>query len=328
MSNAALNIIHKANSTKDKYNILTFNTHERYQTQLAKTEHNFYAFVPEGTKEWFNGHGNIPSNYYILPKNAIYTGINFDMILSQSKFGQFQTVQQINSRLQLPVISLEHTLPISNWPQQQLQQFQTMVGDLNIFISEFSAKAWNVNGPTEVIRHSIDSELFKPGNDQREARVLSVAHDFINRDYCLNYSGWQRITDGLNKMVIGDTPGLSKQSESVEDLVTEYQKSQVFLNTSTLSPIPMALLEAMSCGCGIVTTETCMIPEIVEHGVNGLMSNNEEELREYTQQLLNDAELSKKLGEEARKTIKEKLSEQKFIDNWNKIFDKAYGVNK
>ena len=129
-------------------------------------------------------------------------------------------------------------------------------------------------------------------------------------------------------MVIGDTPGLSKQSESVEDLVTEYQKSQVFLNTSTLSPIPMALLEAMSCGCGIVTTETCMIPEIVEHGVNGLMSNNEEELREYTQQLLNDAELSKKLGEEARKTIKEKLSEQKFIDNWNKIFDKAYGVNK
>ena len=102
----------------------------------------------------------------------------------------------------------------------------------------------------------------------------------------------------------------------------------IFLNTSTLSPIPMALLEAMSCGCGIVTTETCMIPEIVEHGVNGLMSNNEEELREYTQQLLNDAELSKKLGEEARKTIKEKLSEQKFIDNWNKIFDKAYGVNK
>jgi glycosyltransferase involved in cell wall biosynthesis len=71
-----------------------------------------------------------------------------------------------------------------------------------------------------------------------------------------------------------------------------------------------------------------MIPEIVEHGVNGFMSNNEEELREYTQQLLDDAELSAKLGEEARKTIKEKLSEQNFIDNWNEIFDKAYGVNK
>ena len=139
-----------------------------------------------------------------------------------------------------------------------------------------------------------------------------MEQDFINRDYCLNYSGWQRITDGLNKTVVGNTPGLSKQSESVEELVKEYQRSQVFLNTSTLSPIPMALLEAMSCGCGIVTTATCMIPEIVEHGVNGFMSNNEEELREYTQQLLDDAELSAKLGEEARKTINESLSESSF----------------
>ena len=34
----------------EKLNILTFPTHERYETGLAKTEHNFYAYRAEGIK--------------------------------------------------------------------------------------------------------------------------------------------------------------------------------------------------------------------------------------------------------------------------------------
>ena len=34
----------------EKYNILTFAAHERYQSQLAKTGHNFYLFETEGIK--------------------------------------------------------------------------------------------------------------------------------------------------------------------------------------------------------------------------------------------------------------------------------------
>ena len=86
------------------------------------------------------------------------------------------------------------------------------------------------------------------------------------------------------------------------------------------------MLEAMSCGCAIVTTETCDIPSIIEHGVNGFMSNDETELRGYVEQLLGDKELAKTMGQAARKTIQEKFSEDRFIKEWNNIFDKAYGV--
>jgi hypothetical protein len=155
-----LNILEDVGVKKEKFNILTFNTHERYQTQIAKTGHNFYSFNYEGGKDWYNGHAPMPENFYQLPKNSLYPGINFDFILVNSKFGQFQTAEEINRRLQIPIIVLEHTLPLQNWPRQQLQMFQNMKGDVNVFITQYSKYAWGMDG--DVIYHSIDTDLFRP----------------------------------------------------------------------------------------------------------------------------------------------------------------------
>jgi glycosyltransferase involved in cell wall biosynthesis len=322
----SLDIINKT-KPKEKYNILTFNTHERYQTQLAKTGHNFYAFNFEAGKDWFHEHAPMPDNYYQLPKNATYPGLEIDFIMVNSKFGQFQTATNINQQLQLPILVLEHTLPHLNWPQSHLAQFQAMKGDVNVFITEYSKAKWGI--PGDVIYHSIDTEQFSPASDiDRKYQVLTVAHDFINRDYALNYQGWNRITDGLNRVVVGNTEGLSKAAESVDDLVRHYQESLVYINPSTLSPVPTSMLEAMACGCAVVSTDTCDIPNIIKHGVNGFLSNDEGELRGYLDQLLANPELAAKMGQAARETIKEKFSEERFINEWNDIFDKTYGVIK
>lgn len=314
-----LNILNNVQRTSDKYNILTFNTHERYQTQNAKTGHNFYAFNFDGGKDWYDGHAPMPDNYYQMPKDSLYAGIVFDLIFVNSKFGQFQTAMQINQKLQLPILVLEHTLPLQHWPQEQLAAFQNMKGDVNVFITEYSKRAWGMNG--EVVYHSIDTELFKPGTEEPKSQVLTVAHDFVKRDYALNYKGWERITDGLPRVVVGDTEGLSKQSESVEELIKTYQESLVYINPSVLSPVPTSMLEAMACGCAVVSTATCEIPNIIEHGVNGYISNDETELRGFVQELLNDPAKAKEMGQRARKTIEERFSEERFVNEWNKIFD-------
>ena len=319
----------RVNEDKKVYNILTFNTHERYQTQVAKTGHNFYAFNHQNSKDWFSEHAPMPENYYQLPKNSIFGGIEFDFIMSHSKFGQLQMAKQLNQRLQIPIVNLEHTLPLKNWPNEHYESLRNMTGDVNVFITKYSRQAWDIPTSSDVIYHSIDTEQFKPGSDiERKYQVLTVAHDFIKRDYALNYRGWDRITNGLNRVVVGETEGLSKAASSVEDLVKHYQESLVYINPSTLSPVPTSMLEAMSCGCAVVSTATCEIPNIIEHGVNGFMSNNEQELRGYLDQLLADPELANKMGAAARETIKEKFSEERFINEWNNIFDKTYEVIK
>lgn len=330
MSNQTISIIDKATSTcKPPYNIITFDTHERYQIQLAKTGHNFYSFRYDGCKEWVDSYGKRPHNHYTLPKNSLVNGIEFDFILSQSRFGQHQTSVAIANHTKLPIIALEHTLPIPQYGEQRIQQMREMRGDINVFISEYSAGAWGIFGRQEIVHHSVDTNLFHPrGVGERIDNVLSVANDFKNRDYCLNYYGWERITKGLPVTLVGDNPGLSKPSSSPEELADIYASHKIFLNTSIISPIPTSLLEAMACGCAVVSTATCMIPEIIQNGVNGFISNDEGELRKYIEILHADKDLCERLGQAARETIIAKFSEERFITQWNRIFDMAYGVKK
>ena len=79
----------------------------------------------------------------------------------------------------------------------------------------------------------------------------------------------------------------------------------------------------MACGCVIVSTANCMIPEIIQHGANGLISNDPKELRSYLEMLLNNDSIAQKLGENARKTIEEKYSLERFTKSWNKAFKLA-----
>lgn len=329
MSNQTLSVINKATKIKEKYDILTFDTHERYQTQLCKTGHNFYSFRYADCKKWDESYAVRPTNYFILPENSIFSGIDFDFILSQSKFGQIQTAQQINRYLGLPIVSLEHTLPLPHWPDGQLEMFKRLTGDINVFISEYSVGRWGIFGNSEVIHHSVDIDVFSPGLERdKEHVVLSVVNEFATRDYCCNYSGWKRITDGIPVKLVGNNPGLSEPASSIGELANEYRNAAVFLNTSTISPVPTSLLEAMACGCAVVSTATCMIPNIIQSGVNGFMSNDESELRGMIEILLNDEKLREDFGKAARQTIKDNFSESKFINNWNNVFDTAYRIKK
>ena len=311
----------------NKYNILTFNTHERYQTNQCLTGHNFYAFNwPQG-KAWFTEHAPMPDNYYQMPEGSFFPGIEFDFILAHSKFGQLQVAQQINQHLQVPILCIEHTLPLEQWPHEQLEQFQNFYGDVNVFITEYSKNKWNINAPSDVIYHAVDTNLFKPAGLERSG-VLTVAHDFINRDYALNYQGWERITQGLDRKVVGATEGLSEAAKSVDELVQAYQQAAVYINPSTLSPVPTSMLEAMACGCPVVSMDNCAIPEFIEHGVNGYLSNDEEELRLWIKNLLDKPEVAHQMGEAARQTVLEKCNKERFVSEWNNIFDKTYEVIK
>jgi len=71
-----------------------------------------------------------------------------------------------------------------------------------------------------------------------------------------------------------------------------------------------------------------MIPEIIKNGVNGFLSNDESELRDYLKVLTTDHNLREQLGAEARKTVINDFSEERFITQWNNLFNKAYGAKR
>jgi len=316
-------------------NILTQPTHEAYETGLCKTGHNFYSIQTDSSKKWVKGYRRPPINYHLLKPETdsivrnLPMSVDFDLVLSQNRFGQYQTLCNIANVLNLPMINLEHTLPVTNWSQEKIYQILQMRGHMNVYISEYSLGKWGDSierSDTSVIHHCIDSSLFKPSEEKSlEDYCLVVCNDYINRSWCCGYNIFQEIqkNTNINFRIFGDTKGLSKPAESVEHLAKEYGDAPIFLNTSTVSPVPTALLEAMSAGCAIVTTGTCMIPEIIQSGFNGFMSNDPKELAEYIDILRKDKNLRSQMGAAARATVLQKFGEERFIREWNELFYKV-----
>ena len=196
----------------EKLNILTFPTHERYESMLAKTGHNFYAYRAEGIKDWNPKNGELPENYILLDpeleERQIPNYVDFDLVLSQNKFGQFQVAHRLAQKMHLPLVSLEHTLPVPEWGDDIMQATRSMRGDINVFISSFSIDSWGWQpfNDTTVITHGVDSSLFRPDDSiERENHALSVVNDWINRDWCCGFNIWRRIADKFPTKVVGDT---------------------------------------------------------------------------------------------------------------------------
>jgi glycosyltransferase involved in cell wall biosynthesis len=319
---------------KSIYNILTAPTHERYETSLARTNHNFYGYMKKGVfkPNWNENFGKRPSNYHLLnndlEENQIPNWLDFDLVLSQNKFGQFQILSQIAQINHIPLVNVEHTACMPYWPEEQKQQLREMRGNVNVFITDWSLESWGWQdrGDTVVIPHCVDTELFKP--DERLIRknhILEVANDYIGRDYVLNFSQFKRVVldNKLPFRAVGDTKGLSVAPANINELVSEYKTSRIFINTHHISPIPTSLLEAMACGCAVVSCKTCAVPDYITHGVNGFMYSNDNEALEYLNLLLHDESLATKMGLAARKTIQEKCKVSRFVEQWSEVFNLA-----
>lgn len=334
MPTALQTMLRKATRDDDKpLNILTFPTHERYETGLAKTGHNFYGWQGPNIKTWNTKFAPVPQNYTILNGKLLDAQfplwLDIDLVLSQNKFGQYGIAAQVARRLQCPLVTLEHTLPTPDLSKSVKWYLSSMKGDLDVFISEYSIEqwGWTKEDNVEVVHHGVDTELFTPGNGEREDKVISVVNDWMNRDWCCGFRIWQDATgwpkSSLPLNVWGDTTGLSRAAEDVHELIREYQRSTIFLNTSLISPVPTALLEAMSCGCAVVSTDTCMIPEFIHHGENGFLADNPEDLRKYVDILRTDDNLRQRMGAAARATIVDNFSMDKFVNKWKEVFRKA-----
>lgn len=99
---------------------------------------------------------------------------------------------------------------------------------------------------------------------------------------------------------------------NAEEVRHQMEKSQIYLCTSDYNEGWGAVVnEAMNSGCAVVASHACgSVPFLVEHGLNGLIyeSENEDQLYSLVTKLLQEPALCRQLGENALNTICESWS--------------------
>jgi len=100
-----------------------------------------------------------------------------------------------------------------------------------------------------------------------------------------------------------------------EKLNQAYLKSDIFILSSKWEGFPNVLLEAMSCGLPVVSTEVSGAEDLIEDGKSGFLvpSGNKEKLAEVISKLAKDYSLREKIGKGARERVKNNLMD-KHID--------------
>ena len=101
-----------------------------------------------------------------------------------------------------------------------------------------------------------------------------------------------------------------------------FDKSDIFINTTNVDNQPVSVLEAMTCGLPVVSTNVGGIPDIITHGQNGLLSNpcDVDAMLENIQLLLDKSELVSKLSENGRVFVENTFSPEVIINQWADVY--------
>ncbi len=109
-------------------------------------------------------------------------------------------------------------------------------------------------------------------------------------------------------------------NSQIPELMNQYE---VFILPSLYEGNPKALLEAMACGLAVIGTNVVGIKEIIKHKINGYLCNTDSEsIRKAIDTVMNDKELRRQMGENARKYVLENYDLNKIIDKEYKLYQK------
>ena len=123
---------------------------------------------------------------------------------------------------------------------------------------------------------------------------------------------------GLSNKVF--LPGLQ------EDTLSYFSAMDIFMLSSDFEGLPVALLEAMSVGCAVVSTKAGGVVEAVRDGQEGLLAEvgDWEGLGERLVELLENREKRSKMQEVARKRIVDSFSLSTMVDELEQIYLKTF----
>ncbi|QYA26043.1 glycosyltransferase [Gramella sp. MT6] len=97
----------------------------------------------------------------------------------------------------------------------------------------------------------------------------------------------------------------------------------VFMMSSSFEGLPIALLEAMSMECAIVSTNAGGIKEVIRNGKDGLLCDVDQwkDLEHLSNKLINDPELLKNLSINARERVKKEFSMVKMVEELERNYE-------
>jgi hypothetical protein len=204
--------------------------------------------------------------------------------------------------------------------------------------SPLEEKLPNYAGADGMIRFAKDEQEFSGWTGERQ-QVMALSQSFKKRGAHLGFSVFDKVTGGMNRKVYGsDNEDLGEMfggSPSFHELQAVLRQNRVFFYFGTIpAPYTLGFIEAMMTGIPVVAVgkqlrrmdayhwENYEVPDIIVNGVNGYVSDDINQLRGYIQNLLDDQQLAKSIGEAGRQTALGLFGKRQRMQEWSDFLRK------
>lgn len=272
-------------------------------------------------------------------------------VLNAQQVGLYcDTIRRLESRLVVSFRGYEtsvRTLKDPVWKEELKLIYQR--ADRLHFVSDFlRRKAIELGAPEEkcvVIRRSVDTDFFFPdvrGDSSPLIKLLAVGRLTWQKGYdVLLKSLADLASEGrdLKLTIVGEGPDKDKLESMIdllgirhcvqflghlnrERLREVFWGADIFVQASVSDALPNSILEASACGLPIVSTTAGGIPEAVRNGFSGMLvrPGDSAELSLALRGVLDDFDLRKSLGVNARRLMEEEFSSRVESARWERFY--------
>jgi glycosyltransferase involved in cell wall biosynthesis len=250
-----------------------------------------------------------------------------------------------------------------NWFLRFFEEKMLERSDRLIVVSDFTRRElkqyYRVNqAKIRVIHNGVDVDKFKPASGKRKIKgelgfnpddiaILSVGRLYARKGLFTLIESMPAVVRSFPraKFIISGK-GQSNEMRKLVDHATRlgvndnivftgyfpdsklpklYQAADVFAFSTFYENLPFAVLEALSSGLPVVTTNVGGIPEMIESGKNGFLVQpfNARELSDKILYLLEHSKAASEMAFQARKTILERFDWRLIVQKVLKVYDEA-----
>lgn len=307
--------------------ILVWHIHGSYLNALARIDHDWLTPVRPGKPEGYGGRGatfDLPDNLIEVPHDRV-RDLDLDLVVYQTPKNLLMDAPEILSEAQrrLPRIYLEHNTPKPDAVHER-HPFADPDG-LLVHVTHFNRLMWDTGEtPTAVIEHAvaISPEAVYGGDLRRGITVVNGAEKRPRiTGYDLFLAARERIPldaagMGTEKLGgLGDVP--------YRDLHHRMAAYRFLFSPMRYTSLPLAVIEAMTIGMPVVALATTELPAVIEDGVTGFVSCDPERLYGGMRRLLDDHDLARQMGANARRVAAARFGLDRFRRDWDAAFARA-----
>lgn len=251
-------------------------------------------------------------------------GLRPDLIVLQRPH-EYELVQRwlgIRPGVDVPAVYVEH-----NAPQGAVNAMRhpaaAMPGVHVVHVTHFNDLFWDCGDrPTHVIEHGIVDPGYRYTGERASCAVVINEPD--RRARVTGTDLLARFESSVPVELFGMGAGRRGGFENLPqaELHGEMARRRVYLHPVRWTSLGLSLIEAMHLGMPVVALATTEVPEAVPHRA-GVVSTNVGTLIDALRGLLADPQESAKLGKGARSYARERYGIERFLHDWNRLFEEV-----